>query len=108
MRTRIFCALFLTSLLPLSAAVMVYGDQDCLNTACYGASDPKAGATLEGLAPGVVTLATNSFGHGFPFSPSDDFLNTDQIFVGSVQTATHDGYSIATSRINGPQVLTLD
>jgi hypothetical protein len=92
-----------------SAGTLLYGTEDCLTTGCYGASDPTAGATLTGLAPDAVTLATNSFGHGFPFTPTvGDFLGTDQIYVGSVQTASHDGYSGAAQRLNGPDVLTLD
>src|SRR5579864_2153151 len=86
-----------------SAGVLTFGDEDCLGTGCYGASDSTAGATLQGLAPGASTLATNSFGHGFPFTPdAGDFPGTDQIFVGSVQTGAHDGYSISAQRINGP------
>jgi PEP-CTERM motif-containing protein len=92
-----------------SATTITFGDPDCLNMGCYGAADPKAGATLEGLAPGTITLASTSFGHGFPFGPqAGDFAGTDQIFVGSVQTGAHDGYSGAAARMNGPQVLTLD
>jgi hypothetical protein len=91
-----------------SATTITFGDPDCLNLGCYGASNPTAGATLEGLAPGAVTLASTGFGHGFPFAPSGDFAGTDQIFVGSVQTGAHDGYSVAATRLNGPQILTLD
>lgn len=90
------------------AAILEFGDEDLLNTGTYG-SDPKAGATLEGLAPGVVTFASQQFGHGFPFSPTaGDFLGTDRIFVGSVQTAAHDGYAGSASRLNGPQILSLN
>jgi hypothetical protein len=90
------------------AGVITYGDEDCLNQGCYGASDPTAGTTLEGLAPGAITSGA-MFGHGFPFSPDGgDFPGTDQIYVGSVQTGAHEGYSVAAQRINGPQVLTLD
>jgi hypothetical protein len=92
-----------------TASTITFGDEDCLNTGCYGASDPTSGATLQGLAPNVITLATNSFGHGFPFSPqAGEFPGTDQIYVGSTQTASHDGYSTSASRINGPQTLTLN
>ncbi len=91
------------------ADVLTFGTEDCLGTGCYGASDPTAGAILEGLAPTAVTLATNSFGHSYPFSPSaGDFPGTDQIYVGSVQTASHDGYSVASQRMNGPDVLTMN
>ena len=93
----------------LWASVLVFGTEDCLGTGCYGTNDPTAGATLQGLAPGAVTLASLSFGHSFPFTPSvGDFPGTDQIYVGSTQTAQHDGYSNASQRINGPDVLTLD
>lgn len=92
---------------PASAAVLTYGDQDVLGTGSY-ASDPTAGATLEGLSAGTSTFASLITGHSFPFSPSGgDFAGTDQIYVGSVQTGSHDGYSVS-PRINGPQVFTLD
>ena len=80
----------------------------CNNSYSYSSS-PKDGATLEGLAADVVTLATHSFGHNFPFSPeAGDYPGTDQIYVGNTQTNYHDGYSGSDSRINGPQVITLD
>src|SRR5262245_16543719 len=101
-----FLALNSTSAL---ASTITYGDMDCLGTSCYGANDPTAGATLPGLAPDAITLATNSFGHVFPFVPgAGEFAGTDQIYVGSTQTGAHDGYSVSAQRINGPQVLTLD
>ena len=81
---------------------------DCLEQGCYGALDPTAGASLEGSANGVVTQATNVFGHGFGFSPVADFPGTDQIYVGSVQTGAHDGYSVFAGRVNGQQVFVLD
>jgi hypothetical protein len=88
--------------------IIEYGNENLLNTGSYP-SDPKAGATLSGLAPGVVTDATNSFAHGYPFAPSaGDFPGTDQIYVGSHQTAFHDGYSTVTGRLAGPQVITMD
>src|SRR5271154_4058125 len=78
----------------LQADVITYGTEDCLTTGCYGASDPTAGATLQGLSAGSITSATNGFGHGYPFMPFvGDFPGTDQIYVGSAQTAAHDGYS---------------
>src|SRR5271155_3695197 len=95
--------------LALSASTMLFGDEDCLNQGCYGALDPTAGATLTGLAPNVVTTASNAFAHAYPFSPGPgDFPGTDQIYVGSVQSASHDGYSISAPRINGPDILDLD
>jgi hypothetical protein len=111
MRTRFRLFLLATALgtVSMHASVLTYGTEDCLGTGCYGSSDPTAGATLQGLAPGTVTLATTAFGHGYPFSPSvGDFPGTDQIYVGSVQTAADDGYSGASQRLNGPDVLTLD
>lgn len=92
---------------PAVHAATVYGDADVLGTGTY-ASDPKAGATLQGLAPNVVTLATLITPHGFPFDPVSDYPGTDQIFVGSSQTANHDGYSSHANRLNGPQVISLD
>lgn len=91
------------------ADIVMYGTPDCLTTGCYGVSDPTSGATLQGLAPGVITLASSAYGHSYPFTPTvGDFPGTDQIYVGSVQTGTHDGYSGAAERINGPSVFTLD
>ena len=99
------------ALLAISAradVVIEYGNENLLNTGTYP-SDPKAGATLSGLAAGVVTDSNNFYGHNYPFSPSvGDFPGTDQIYVGSTQTASHDGYSGASQRIAGPQVLTMD
>jgi hypothetical protein len=110
MRTQLMAgaaALILVGAPAARAAVQTYGDMDCLNQGCYGASDPTAGVTLQGLAPGVVSSGA-FFGHGFPFSPSGDFPGTDQIYVGSVQTGAHEGYSVTSQRINGPDVMTLD
>jgi hypothetical protein len=85
-----------------------YGNENVLGTGSYS-SDPKAGATLIGLAPDVVTDAALTQGHSYPFTPGvGDFSGTDQIYVGSVQTGAHDGYSGVSSRINGPDILTLD
>jgi hypothetical protein len=93
----------------LHADVITFGTENCLGTDCYGSSDPTAGATLQGLAPGVTTIATNSFPHSFPFSPSSgDFPGTDQIYVGSTQTGSDDGYSDSAQRVNGPDVMTLN
>ncbi len=90
------------------AAVLTYGDADVLNTDAIYPGDPTAGATLEGLALDAVTFGAAPFGHSFPFAPSGDFPGTDQIYVGSAQTASHDGYSSAAERIAGPQGITLD
>src|SRR5215475_4612507 len=94
---------------PAAAAVITFGDQDCFGMGCYGAADPTAGATLQGLAPNAVTFATTSFGHGYPFLPgAGDFPGTDRIYVGSTQTGAHDGYSTSVERINGPQTFVLN
>jgi hypothetical protein len=94
---------------PVPAGVQLYGTEDVLNSGATYASDPTAGATLIGLAPGVVTAATLITPHTFPFSPTaGDFPGTDQIYVGSVQTGADDGYSGTAQRLNGPDVLTLD
>ncbi len=93
----------------LHAGVITYGTEDCLTTGCYGTADPTAGATLQGLAPNAVTLASTAFGHSFPFSPTvGDFPGTDQIYVGSTQTGADDGYSSSGQRIPGPDVMTMD
>jgi hypothetical protein len=107
---RLYLGLLVSALvsMPVSAGVVTYGDEDCLGFGCYGANDPTAGATLQGLAANTVTQATNFFGHSFPFSPSADFAGTDQIYVGSVQTAAHDGYAASAGRLNGPQTLVLN
>jgi MYXO-CTERM domain-containing protein len=97
--------------LPFSAnaGVQFYGDENVLNSGATYASDPTAGATLAGLAPGVTTAATLITPHSYPFVPdAGDFPGTDQIYVGSVQTASHDGYSSSPERIIGPDELTLD
>jgi MYXO-CTERM domain-containing protein len=82
-----------------------YGDQNLLNTGTYS-SDPTSGTTLLGLTSGQTTVSPNAYGHGFPFSPdAGDYPGTDQIYVGSNQTAFHDGYSQYSGRIAGPQVI---
>src|SRR5262245_6345689 len=63
-----------------AAAVIEYGTENVLNTGATYPSDPKAGATLEGLAPNVITDATLTLNHGFPFTPAaGNFPGTDQI-----------------------------
>ena len=94
---------------PVRAAVLQYGDKDVLNGTGSYPIDPTTGATLQGLAPNVVTFGQPELNHGFPFSPSvGEFPGTDRIYVGSVQTGFHDGYSGSSLRVNGPQVLTLN
>jgi hypothetical protein len=93
----------------LSAAVLYFGDVDCVGLGCYGASDPTAGSALMGVAVGTVDLSNTSFGHAFPFDPEvDDFAGTDRIYVSSSQTQQGDGYSSYASRASGPQTLVLD
>lgn len=91
--------------------VQTYGDIDCMNAAssCYGATNPEAGATLQGLAPGVTSSATNKYGNPYPFTPTaSDFAHTDQIFVGSGFSGSgHDGYS-GDSPTKGPATFTLN
>lgn len=90
------------------ANIMWYGDQDVLGTASYGA-DPTAAATLIGQDPGSASFGGPEVNHGFPFDPSaGDYPGTDQIYVGSVQTASHDGYSSWANRMSGPMVISLD
>ena len=110
MRILLVASIFSLSLGGLGhASVITFGDLDCLGQGCYGASDPTSGATQQGLSANTITLATNGFGHVYPFSPgASDFAGTDQIYVGSVQTGFHDGYSVSGPRINGPQTFTLD
>jgi hypothetical protein len=111
MRWKLSCLLAVSLLAmhhPARAGVMQYGDKDVLGTGSYPI-DPTTGATLQGLAPGAVTFGAPPVGHVFPFTPSaGEFPGTDQIFVGSVQTGAHDGYSVSAQRINGPQTLVLD
>jgi len=89
------------------ASVIQYGDKDVLGTGSYG-SEPTAGATLQGLTTDQITTASLIKPHNFPFSPSGDHPGTDQIYVGTVQTAQHDGYAGYGGRLNGPQVILMD
>jgi hypothetical protein len=95
--------------------VATYGDRDLVGFHYPPGADPTRGARLTGLAPGAITLSTEGFGHGFPFKPGDnqpdgveDYPNTDQIFVGSNQTAAHDGYAQFDDRKKGPALFSLD
>lgn len=105
-----FTFLALLGLLSTSAraGVLQFGDVDACDSLTYPV-DPMRGATLQGLSAGVVTFSNVAFYHPWPFRPSaDDHPGTDQIYVGAVQTAAHDGYSGSEFRLNGPQVITLD
>lgn len=105
-------AIVATAALGVSSAhagvFQVFGDMDVLGTGTYE-SDPTAGTSLFGLGPGEVTASGLNTEHSFGFDPEkDDYAGTDQIFVGEVQTAMHDGYSGYAGRRNGPQVINLD
>jgi len=90
------------------AEVMQYGDRNLLGTGSYP-TDPTAGATLEGLAPGAVTVATNSYRHPFPFTPAPGAApGTDQMYTMGAPSTTHDGYSVSKGVINGPQVMNIN
>ena len=93
----------------LGAAVLYFGDTDCLGFGCYGGNDPTTGSALMSVAVGTVDPASSSFGHGFPFNPEgDDYAGTDRIYVSSVQSAFGDGYSGYGGRATGPQTFVLD
>lgn len=94
---------------PADAAVMTYGDADCLGFGCYGASDPTVGAILQGLAARTTSHALTAFAHPLPpFPGTSDFAGTDTIFAGSHMTHANDGYAASGFQVAGPQVLTLD
>ena len=62
-----------------------------------------------GPGSNVATKASLITPHNYPFSPGPgDFPGTDQIYVGSVQTAFDDGYSHYAGRLHGPDVLTMN
>jgi hypothetical protein len=105
-----FTFLALLGLLSSSAraGVLQFGDADRCNTR-IDSSGLKVGATLQGLQSGVVTFGHAIVRHAWPFAPSSgDHPGTDQIYVGTVQTAASDGYANSALRQNGPQVITLD
>lgn len=90
------------------AGVMQFGDRNLLGTGTYP-TDPTAGATLEGLAPGAVTVATNAFPHPYPFQPGPGtFPGTDQMFTKGQPVGDADGYTKSPGATDGPQVLTMD
>ena len=78
-----------------------------LGTTTYS-SEPTTGATLQGLTINQVTTASLITDHAYPFGPSVDYAGTDQIYVGSTQTVSHDGYSGYAGRLNGPQVISMN
>lgn len=94
---------------PADAAVMTYGDKDCLGFNCYGANDPTSGATLQGLAAGTTSSAPTSFSHPLPpFPGAGDFAGTDTVYAGSNLTHAEDGYAANFNPTLGPDVLSLD
>jgi hypothetical protein len=94
---------------PAGAAVATYGNANLFGFGYPGGADPTAGATLQGLAPGVTTSATNGYSHPYPFSPAaGDLGGTHQIYVGQVQTATRDGYANEPSRAHAPDVININ
>lgn len=99
----------------ISGQVATYGDRDLLGFGYPPGVNPTAGARLIGLAPGVASLAAQGYGHGWPLTPetndpegSQDYPNTDQIFVGSHQSGQHDGYAGFDARKQGPALFRLD
>jgi len=110
-RPKLWLAMAAVTIVPAvgTAEVIFYGDQDVLGLGSY-ASDPTAGATLEGLLPGQITSATSIKQHGYYFDPGpSDFPGTDRIFVGSTHTDVNfDNYSLYHGKARGPQVFSLD
>ncbi len=100
----------------VAPGVLEYGSENQEGAGPYAAGfDPKAGATLSGLAPGQVTMGTQSSGHTefFPDAPAGDFAGTDTIHVGSSFTdQAHDGYSyqyLSTGHgVKGPDTFALN
>jgi len=92
---KIWFALATVAILPTvgAADVIFYGDQDVLGWGSY-ASDPTAGATVEGLAPGQVTSATSVKKHGYPFDPG--LLTPDHVLTLSIDQGLHagDGWAV--------------
>ena len=81
----------------VAPGVLEYGTENQEGAGPYATGfNPKAGATLSGLAPGQVTMGAQSSGHTefFPDAPAGDFAGTDTIHVGSTFAGqAHDGYS---------------
>ena len=86
----------------IAPGVLEYGTENQEGVGPYSGGfnpvgfDPKAGATLSGLAAGQTTSGARSGGHTefFPDAPAGDFAGTDTIHVGSTFTdQAHDGYA---------------
>lgn len=92
----------------LLAGLLTYGDEDLLGFNGY-TSDPKTSAILSGLTANVISDSSVQTTHAFPFvgNPSNH-PGTDQIYVGSNQTRTRDGYSASSDRRAGPQLITMN
>src|SRR3954451_9211963 len=106
-RTMMVMAILPLLAMDVRAGVMEYGDRDLLGTGTYP-TDPTAGATLQGLAPGAITVASGSFRHVFPFTPSSTYFpGTDRIYANGAATPQHDGYTGTTVTADGPQVLSM-
>ncbi|MHB8524937.1 MAG: hypothetical protein ACYDD2_02105 [Candidatus Acidiferrales bacterium] len=99
----------------VSGQVATYGDKDLVGFSYPQGVDPTAGVQLTGLAAGAVSVSSQIFKHGIHFKAGDndspggqEYPNTDQIFVGSNQTAQEDGYSGDDTRMKGPATFRLD
>ena len=113
---RIALAALFASAVSVSAHAQVkeFGDEDLLGFGYPEGANPKQGAQLQGLKPGVVSKADQHFSHPWPVvvNASDpagtkDYPGTDQMFVGSKQTASLDGYAQSDPK-PGPQIILLD
>ena len=104
----------------IAPGVLEYGTENQMGAGPYSGGfnpvgfDPKAGATLSGLAPGAITNGVRSGGHTefIASGPAGDFAGTDTIHVGSGFTGkTYDGYAqqaAAGNGVIGPDTFSLD
>lgn len=105
----------------IAPGILRYGDEDQGGAGPYSGGfnpvgfDPKAGAVLSGLAPGVITQGAQSGGHDeFKTRPTvGDFAGTDTIHVGSGFTnQAHEGYAgqylNGIAGVKGPDTFSLD
>jgi hypothetical protein len=85
-----------------SSTFEIYGSENLLGAGFTIGQNPFAGATLRGLTTGATSTASTKFAGPSVITPAvGDFAGTDQVYVGSTQTA-------AAGQVVGPQVLTLD
>jgi hypothetical protein len=89
------------------AAWMEYGDEGLFYGNTYS-SDPKSGATLEGLATDISTKATLIENAGFTFPAVPDYPGTDTIYIGSTVAVNGDGYWSISSKNYIPQEVSFD